>query len=1106
MTRGQEDAPRSPACPDDEQLAAYVDNRLDPSARLRTEAHLADCSRCRTVLRDTQAFLNREAQRFPKRRSQLGWPTAAIAGLATAAAVLLYLGTGMVWFSRRAPTEPAARPELAGLVAAAAHEPTRLAEGRLSGGFVYKPAPVQTRGATAGISPEVKIAAARIEQSVRGQNTPAAEAALGASYLAVGDLDRAVERLEAAVDQSPGDPHFQNDLSVAYIARATRSGRADDWPKAFAAAERAAKSDPKLVEPCFNRALALEGLTLATEAAEAWDECARASTGSEWANEAQARAEAIRSRLRAPRPQSKQQQREHIEDQLLVQWAEAEIDGDRLRADSILATAEREAQMLADGGDTMPIDEVALIRRSTPASHERVALAKAHLAYGRARDLFLRDRLSEASAEMSAAAKSFAIAGSWYVHWAAVYRAIPLWIAGLWEQSLRTLSSIPMGRIPSGYAHLRGRVAWTRAMAFETVGQFDQARDALEEARALFQGADELEYESANASYLADTNWYLGSRQQMWVNQLQALEHVHSWPPSVRRNVVFTVSGMMALSEELPETALAFQQHLFGLLNAEITAGLEDPNAYLRRSQIFAKLGDTPAALGDLAHAQAAASSLADARLRDWMLAEVNTARAEALIAIDPAAAVEAADTALAFFRPANSAVKVSALLLARARAREVSGEFSLASSDYEASIAALEQNQDRIREPQERKAAFDQQRAAVREAVRFAAVTRRDPAEALWIAERARARLLRERLGGDRMRPLNPTEAHHLLPRDVAVIYFVALPDRVLGWMFTTGAVTPFAVTVDAKRLARIVRRLHQRIADNATNAELGAEWEVLKPLVEPALSVIPRGATLVLVPDEGLATIPFAALPDADGAPLVAAHPILFAPSFTTLMLASERLADFEPDGVLAVGDGHDPVVTSVPLLRWADSEASAVARLYPRAELITGSNATIRNFLSARRSVLHFAGHTIANPDFPFLSRLLFAPDPDDHESTGVLLASAIAAHAFSGTRVVILASCESAAGRFIRGEGFDSVARMFLEAGVPSIVASLWPVDDDQTTLFLELHRQLRTTRNPIQALRAAQLQSIRGGSAAIRRWAGLVAVGGSQSVVQKGRVE
>ena len=89
MTRGQDDAPRSPACLDDEQLAAYVDNRLDQSARLRTEEHLADCSRCRAVLTDAQAFLHPEVQPFPKRQPQLRWSTAATAGLATAAAVLL---------------------------------------------------------------------------------------------------------------------------------------------------------------------------------------------------------------------------------------------------------------------------------------------------------------------------------------------------------------------------------------------------------------------------------------------------------------------------------------------------------------------------------------------------------------------------------------------------------------------------------------------------------------------------------------------------------------------------------------------------------------------------------------------------------------------------------------------------------------------------------------------------------------------------------------------------------------------------------------------------------------------------------------------------------
>jgi len=350
VTRGQDDAPRLPACLDDEQLAAYIDNRLDASARLTTEEHLAGCSRCRAVLTEAQAFLHPDVLRMRERQRDLKSPTVMLAGLAAAAAVVLAVGAA-VFFLR--PREPAvaARPELAELVAAAAQEPTRLVEGRLTGGFAYKPAPVQTRGATPGISPEVKIAAAKIEQSVRGQDTPAAEAALGASYLAVGDLDRAVERLEAAVDQSPGDAHFQNDLSVAYIARATRSGRADDWPRAFAAAERAAKSDPKLVEPCFNRALALEGLTLATEAAEAWDACAQASAGSDWAREAEVRAEAIRTRLRAPRPRSKQQLREHIEGRLLVQRAEAETVGDRSRADTLLATAERDARAHGGGGD-----------------------------------------------------------------------------------------------------------------------------------------------------------------------------------------------------------------------------------------------------------------------------------------------------------------------------------------------------------------------------------------------------------------------------------------------------------------------------------------------------------------------------------------------------------------------------------------------------------------------------------------------------------------------------------------------------------------------------------------------------------------------------------
>ena len=37
---------RSPACPDEHQIAGYVDGGLDDAAREQVELHLADCGHC----------------------------------------------------------------------------------------------------------------------------------------------------------------------------------------------------------------------------------------------------------------------------------------------------------------------------------------------------------------------------------------------------------------------------------------------------------------------------------------------------------------------------------------------------------------------------------------------------------------------------------------------------------------------------------------------------------------------------------------------------------------------------------------------------------------------------------------------------------------------------------------------------------------------------------------------------------------------------------------------------------------------------------------------------------------------------------------------------
>jgi CHAT domain-containing protein len=547
----------------------------------------------------------------------------------------------------------------------------------------------------------------------------------------------------------------------------------------------------------------------------------------------------------------------------------------------------------------------------------------------------------------------------------------------------------------------------------------------------------------------------------------------------------------------MPEAGLAFLHHLVPSANIAPTGRQpDDANMYLRRGQLFAQLGDSRAAFADFDRANAAARLIPDQGLREWAGAEIQAARAEALMRSDPEAAIAAADTALRFHQRAHSVVRISELLVIRARSHEARGELTEAAADYEAAISALEHDEDNVAALDARKAAFDQQRAAVTEAVRFAAVTRRDPDAAIWVAERARARVLRNTLGGSAAAALNPTAAHRALPKDVAVVYYATLRDRVLGWLFTSSESINFTVPIDAARLQLTVRRLDRRIAADAVLDDVRDELLALQPLIEPALSDVSPGATLIVVPDVGLARIPFAALPDEHGAPLIVTHPIMFAPSFTTFVLASERLSGFVPDGIVALGDGHDPKATGLPRLPQADFEATEVSRLYPHGTAYIGGQATVRNFLAARQPVIHFAGHTIANPEFPQLSRLLFATDPRDDRS-GVLLASDVSAHRFAKTAVVVLASCQSAAGTFIPGEGFDSVARMFLDAGVPAVIASLWPVDDSQSSPFVEFHKHLRPTRDVARALRAAQMKELGDdpGRHPLRQWAGFAAFGG-----------
>ena len=122
----------------------------------------------------------------------------------------------------------------------------------------------------------------------------------------------------------------------------------------------------------------------------------------------------------------------------------------------------------------------------------------------------------------------------------------------------------------------------------------------------------------------------------------------------------------------------------------------------------------------------------------------------------------------------------------------------------------------------------------------------------------------------------------------------------------------------------------------------------------------------------------------------------------------------------------------------------------------------------------AILHFATHGLLNEKRPMLSSLALSEDNDPIES------NFWQAHEISkmtlNANLVVLSACQTGYGKFEQGNGIASLARAFMYAGAPSMVVSLWPVNDYATAEMMQYFYQHLTAGLPVdQALRQAKLQ-------------------------------
>jgi CHAT domain-containing protein len=96
--------------------------------------------------------------------------------------------------------------------------------------------------------------------------------------------------------------------------------------------------------------------------------------------------------------------------------------------------------------------------------------------------------------------------------------------------------------------------------------------------------------------------------------------------------------------------------------------------------------------------------------------------------------------------------------------------------------------------------------------------------------------------------------------------------------------------------------------------------------------------------------------------------------------------------------------------------------------------------------------------------------------------------------------VLSACQTGIERAYRGEGAIGLARPFIAAGVPLVVASLWPVESESTAdLMISFHKYRKQGHlSTVAAFREAQLEALRNQQQSSTRnysWAAFVVIGG-----------
>ena len=332
-------------------------------------------------------------------------------------------------------------------------------------------------------------------------------------------------------------------------------------------------------------------------------------------------------------------------------------------------------------------------------------------------------------------------------------------------------------------------------------------------------------------------------------------------------------------------------------------------------------------------------------------------------------------------------------------------------------------------------------------------------------------------------------TGVQQLLDADTTLVEYFVTDERTLAFVVTRDSFASVAIDAGRAALADAVAGFHGFASlGDPHPAELQQLYAWLVAPIKPHL----RTPLLGIIPHGPLHYLPFAAL--TDGQRYLGDDYVLFSLPSASVLRFVEAKRKPQADTLLTLGNpALSESAEPLPPLRFAEQEAQVIAGMFGTQPLLgkAASESALRA-RAAQAGYLHLAAHGQYNPRSPLFSTIYLA---DDAQNDGRLEVHEVYALDLTrATDLVVLSACQTQVGAVSAGDDVVGLSRAFMYAGTPSVIASLWNVDDAATELLMEhFYMHLKEGAGKGEALRQAQ-QDIREDYPHPYYWAAFVLTG------------